>query len=185
MDNPIARLMQKDSIFKVGEVFSVNGREVKVRVDKTKNLTHMMYCGELIKNVVVGGYIKILKGFVQLVAKVDGEYIQENKKVDPEYHNTNEVIDRILIVQLIGYIENGNYYKGVKELPLIGNDCLLMDNAEFALIHRFAKSGESVIRIGSLMSDDRIPINIGINKFFSSHIGIFGNTGSGKSYTLS
>lgn len=59
-----------------------------------------------------------------------------------------------------------------------------MDNAEFALIHRFAKSGESVIRIGSLMSDDRIPINIGINKFFSSHIGIFGNTGSGKSYTL-
>ena len=184
MDNPIARIMQKDSIFKVGEVFSVNGREVKVRVDKTKNLTHMMYCGELIKNVVVGGYIKILKGFVQLVAKVDGEYIQENKKVNPEYHNTNEVIDRILIVQLIGYIENGNYYKGVKELPLIGNDCLLMDNAEFALIHRFAKSGESVIRIGSLMSDDRIPINIGINKFFSSHIGIFGNTGSGKSYTL-
>lgn len=184
MDNSIARIMQKDSIFKVGEVFSVNGREVKVRVDKSKNLTHMMYCGELIKNVVVGGYIKILKGFVQLVAKVDGEYIQENKKVDPEYHNTNEIIDRILIVQLIGYIENGNYYKGVKELPLIGNDCLLMDNAEFALIHRFAKSGESVIRIGSLMSDDRIPINIGINKFFSSHIGIFGNTGSGKSYTL-
>ncbi len=184
MDNPIARIMQKDSIFKVGEVFSVNGREVKVKVDKKKNLTHMMYCGELIKNVVVGGYIKILKGFVQLVAKVDGEYIQENKKVDPEYHNTNEIIDRILIVQLIGYIENDNYYKGVKELPLIGNDCMLMDNAEFELIHRFAKPGEPVIRIGALMSDDRIPINIGINKFFSSHIGIFGNTGSGKSYTL-
>ena len=42
MDNPIARIMQKDSIFKVGVVFSVNGREVKVRVDKSKNLTHMM-----------------------------------------------------------------------------------------------------------------------------------------------
>ncbi|NYT28620.1 MAG: DUF87 domain-containing protein [Candidatus Thiodubiliella endoseptemdiera] len=27
-------------------------------------------------------------------------------------------------------------------------------------------------------------MSLGINKLFASHIGIFGNTGSGKSYTL-
>jgi len=184
MTDSISSAMQKDSIFKVGEVVSVNGREVRIKVEKAKNLSHLLYCGELIKNVVVGSYVKILKGFEQFVAKVEGEYIQESKIINQDYYNTSEIIDRILVVQLIGYIEEEKYFKGVKELPLVGNDCMLMDNHEFALIHRFATTNDPTIDIGNLMSDERIPIELGINKLFSSHIGIFGNTGSGKSYTL-
>ena len=59
-----------------------------------------------------------------------------------------------------------------------------MDNSEFSLIHKFAKDDELTIEIGHLVSDSNVPIEISINKLFSSHIGIFGNTGSGKSYTL-
>jgi DNA helicase HerA-like ATPase len=40
------------------------------------------------------------------------------------------------------------------------------------------------IKIGQLEFDDGVDISLGINKLFASHIGIFGNTGSGKSYTL-
>jgi DNA helicase HerA-like ATPase len=42
-----------------------------------------------------------------------------------------------------------------------------------------------MIQVGHLASDTLIPIRLNINKLFASHIGIFGNTGSGKSYTLS
>ncbi|ADV44600.1 ATP-binding protein [Bacteroides helcogenes] len=176
--------LQKHSIFRVGEVYSVNGREVCIKVDKNKNLSHLLYKGNVIKNVSVGSYLKILKGFICLVAKVESETIKENYSVNVDYHNKNEEISRLLIIKLIGYFENKEYHKGVKELPLIGNECLLMDNEEFSLIHKFAKDGELTLQLGHLMTDNNVPIEIGINKLFSSHIGIFGNTGSGKSYTL-
>ncbi len=172
------------SIFRVGEVYSVDGRTICIKVDKDKNLSYLMYQGELIKNVSVGNYIKILKGFTQLVAKVESESIRENKNLVEQYHYKAEEIDRFLTVKLIGYFENGHYHKGVKELPLIGNTCQLMDNKEFAQIHRFANNDELSLRIGCLMTDEMIPIELGINKLFASHIGILGNTGSGKSYTL-
>lgn len=41
-----------------------------------------------------------------------------------------------------------------------------------------------MILIGHLDKDPLVPIQLGINSLFASHIGIFGNTGSGKSYTL-
>ena len=67
------------SIFKIGSVLSVNGREVKIKVDKQKNLPHTIYKGSLIKNVSVGGYVKIINGFSVFIAKVEGEYIQYDK----------------------------------------------------------------------------------------------------------
>ena len=69
------------SIFKIGRVMSVNGREVKIKVDKQKNLSHIIYNGELIKNVSVGGYVKILNGFTTLIAKVESEYIQHDNVI--------------------------------------------------------------------------------------------------------
>lgn len=174
----------KNSIFRIGEIYSVDGRSVTLIVDKDKNLSHILYKGDLVKNVSVGGYIKILKGFTKIIAKVESEYLKENKNIDKEYHHKSEEINRFLLVKLIGYFEGDKYYKGVKEVPLIGNVGLLMDNDEFSRIHRFAKEGEPTLKIGNLVSDDNVPIEIGIDKLFTSHIGIFGNTGSGKSYTL-
>ena len=43
---------------------------------------------------------------------------------------------------------------------------------------------DQTITIGSLASDEYTPISLSGQKLFSSHVGIFGNTGSGKSYTL-
>lgn len=78
--------LQKNSIFRVGEIYSVDGRTVCVKVDKDKNLSHILYQGDLVKNVSVGSYLKILKGFTQIVAKVESEYIKENKNFDILYH---------------------------------------------------------------------------------------------------
>lgn len=46
-----------NSVFRIGDVYSVDGRTVKVRVDKNKNSSHLIYKGALIKNVSVGGYV--------------------------------------------------------------------------------------------------------------------------------
>lgn len=173
----------KDSIFRIGEVYAVRGREITIKVDQNKNLSHIVYNGNLIKNVSVGSYLKITKGFYNFVAKVESEMLCENNHFT-EYHSQTETLTRLLIVKIIGYFEQGRYFKGVKEVPLIGDACFLLDNDEFLLIHKFASKNDVTINMGHLLSDDNIPIEIGINKLFASHIGIFGNTGSGKSHTL-
>lgn len=173
----------KDSIFRIGEVYAVNGREIIIKVDSNKNLPHVIYKGRLIKNVSVGSFLKIKKGFYNLVAKVESETLKENR-IETEYHSKQDSLIRLLIVKIIGYFEKGSYHKGVKEVPLIGNIAYLMDNDEFERIHRFADPEEETIYLGNLMLDENVPIRISIDRLFASHIGIFGNTGSGKSHTL-
>ena len=123
----------KDSIFRIGEIYAVNGREITIKVDKNKNLSHILYQGKLIKNVSVGSYLKIKKGFVRLVAIVEGELLKENH-INEDYHSQEDRLFRFLIVKIIGYFDGAMYHKGIKEIPLIGDICYLLDNEEFALI---------------------------------------------------
>lgn len=173
-----------NSIIRVGEVHSVNGRSVRVLVDNNKNDTHLLYNGTLIKNVSVGSYVKIAKGYVRIIAKVEGEYIGMDKDIPEGYHSAQDVINRYLDIKLLGFIDGKKYSQGIKEMPLIGNECFLLEKEEFDLIHQFSKDIKKSIFIGNLLMDEDQLIHLGVNELFSSHIGIFGNTGSGKSYTL-
>lgn len=172
------------SVFRIGVVHSVDGRVVKVLVDKNKNNSHLIFQGQLIKNVAVGSYVKILKGFETIIGKVETEYVEIDKGINGQYSSQEEYINRYLIVKLIGHVEGDSYRKGLTELPLIANECHLLTNKEFGMIHSFGSKDDVFIKIGAIASDPLVPISIGVNKLFASHIGIFGNTGSGKSYTL-
>ena len=176
----------KKSIFRIGEVSSVDGREVSVRVDQEKNRSHILYRGDLLSNVSVGGYVKLIKGFNSLIGKIEKEYIKEDKSTSqfPEYTQPEERFIRFLSVKMLGYFSGDKYRKGIKELPLIGNECVLLDLNEYKKIHSFAQKEESKIRLGSLITDERVSIDVSVDRLFASHIGIFGNTGSGKSHTL-
>ena len=180
----IKEYLQKMSIFRIGEVYSVDGRTIRIKVDADKNLSHLIYQGNLIKNVSVGSYLKILKGFDALVCQVESEFIREEDLLMSNYHNKSEEFSRYLNVKLLGYFKGKEYVKGVKEMPLIGNQCYLMDNEEFVSIHKFAREGDVTIELGHLHNDESVSIDLSVNRLFASHIGIFGNTGSGKSYTL-
>ena len=176
----------KKSIFRIGEVSSVDGREVSVRVDQEKNRSHILYRGELLSNVSVGGYVKLIKGFNSLIGKIEKEYVKEDKTASqsPEYTQAEERFVRFLSVKMLGYFSGDKYRKGIKELPLIGNECILLDAEEYQKIHSFAHEDECTIRLGALMTDGRVSIDVSVDRLFASHIGIFGNTGSGKSHTL-
>src|SRR5690554_6188241 len=179
------QIILKDSIFRIGKVFSVEGRIVKIKVDKQKNASHLLYKGELLKNVGVGGYIKIIKGYISIIGKVESEQVQEDKSVNHAYNKEEDKINRILNVSLLGFIDSNNFERGIKELPLIDNECFLLDKSEIEQVHDFVDEKKDVkLRLGVLALESGQPIHIGVNGLFASHIGIFGNTGSGKSYTL-
>lgn len=177
--------LQELSVFKIGSVVEINGRTIRIRVDKSKNGSHLLYQGKTLRNVSVGGYVKIAKGFSDIIARVDGEAVIEDSAPGSFYSSKRSHIDRILTVSLLGYFDReGKFRRGVRELPLINNDCFLLTQAEFDEIHSFVGPDDVALTIGSLAMEKGQQVNIGVDAVFASHIGICGNTGSGKSYTL-
>jgi DNA helicase HerA-like ATPase len=174
-----------ESVLKVGVVNEVKGKNVVIKVDKQKNAPHLLFRGQIIKNVSVGSYIKISKGFNEIIGKIDGEYISEDKNAEStNYKSYKNRIRRFLNISLVGFMEDGVFKQGLKELPLIENECFLLTQIEFDCIHSFAREDQDKIKIGTLLNETSVEIKLGVDKLFASHIGIFGNTGSGKSYSL-
>lgn len=174
-----------DTILKIGSVVSVQGRSVEIKVDAAKNASHLLFKGQLLKNVSVGSYIKIAKGFTHLVGKIEGEYVTEVKNSDfRTYTSEQEKIKRLLQISLIGFLEGNVFKQGIKELPLVDNEAYLLTQEEFNLVHKFVKDEEETFILGTLSQEKGKTIELSIDRLLASHIGIFGNTGSGKSYTL-
>ena len=177
-----------DSVFTIGSVFSVKGKDIVVKVNKDKNLPHLFFQGRTIKNVSVGlsNYVKILKGFTEIICKVEGEYLEEDKyKSNKKYTSEKEKIDRFLNVSVFGFYDNDHKFQhGIKEMPLIGSECRLLSRKEFETLHELSDQEELSITLGSLIDEETQRISISVKKLFAGHIGIFGNTGSGKSNTL-
>lgn len=177
-----------DSVFTIGTVFAVKGKDIVVRVNKDKNLPHLFFKGKTIKNVSVGlsNYVKILKGFTEIICKVEGEYLEEDKySTAKKYISEKQKIDRFLNVSVFGFYDNdGKFQHGIKEMPLIGSECKLLSKSEFEILHQLSDKDELSIHLGSLIDEETQNIFISVDKLFAGHIGIFGNTGSGKSNTL-
>lgn len=177
-----------DSVFTIGTVFAVRGKDIVVRVNKDKNLPHLFFKGKTIKNVSVGlsNYVKILKGFTEIICKVEGEYLEEDKyQTTKKYISEKQKIDRFLNVSVFGFYDNdGKFQHGIKEMPLIGSECKLLSKSEFEVLHQLSDKDELSIHLGSLIDEEAQNIFISADKLFAGHIGIFGNTGSGKSNTL-
>lgn len=177
-----------DSIFTIGSVFSVKGKDIVVKVNKDKNLPHLFFEGRTIKNVSVGlsNYVKILKGFTEIICKVEGEYIDEDKyQVGKQISNEKQRINRFLNVSVFGFYDNDRKFQhGIKEMPLIGSECKLLSRIEFENLHQLSGDKELSIHLGSLIDEETQNILVSVKKLFAGHIGIFGNTGSGKSNTL-
>lgn len=177
-----------DSVFTIGSVFSVKGKDIVVKVNKDKNLPHLFFKGKTIKNVSVGlsNYVKIVKGFTEIICKVEGEYLEEDRyQTGKNYTNEKQRINRFLNVSVFGFYDGDHKFQhGIKEMPLIGSECKLLSRDEFEALHQLSSGKELSVPLGTLVDEETQNISIAVKRLFAGHIGIFGNTGSGKSNTL-
>lgn len=174
----------KESIFIIGSVSSVSWREVKIKVNKNKNASHLIYNGDVLKNISVNSYVKITKWFTNIIWKVEWEYIETKKVYNNEYNKAEDLIERYLQVSLFGHFEWEKFQQWIKEMPLVDNECYLLDRKEFEALHKFNKEWEETINIWVLTEEPAQEIKVSINSLFASHIGVFWNTWSWKSNTL-
>ena len=177
-------LLRDDAVFRVGRVTAVEGRRVRITVDKMKNGSHLIYKGGIVRNVAVGSYVKIVKGFTEMIAKVDGESVREDPGASADYSRAVDRVARSLQVSLVGFVTAGRFERGIRELPLLDNECFILTENEFESIHQFVGREVPALQIGVLATEPTQKVRVGVDAIFASHVGIFGNTGSGKSYTL-
>jgi DNA helicase HerA-like ATPase len=178
----------KDSILRVGEVSSIDGRKVYISLDENKNASELFFDGTILKNIAVGSYVEIRKGFLSIIGKAEGEKLIDDYSTKNDDGNNYQKIDknkRTLTIALSGYINlDRKFIGGIKELPLIGNEAYILTDEKIHNIHNLLKE-DTPLKINIAKTEiEEVSINFPIDGLFNSHIAIFGNTGSGKSNTL-
>jgi DNA helicase HerA-like ATPase len=165
-------------MIEIGHVTAVVGIEITIKANTSSNLETHFFRGAAFKGVSIREFIAIDHGFREIVCLVEGEYLDDRVKEGegPEQHYV-----RKLKARPIGYFEDGKFSDGIKFLPKIGDIAKLIPEEKVERI--FEPKDGGGFSIGKLLKED-LQVSLPWKDLFNTHIGIFGNTGSGKSNTL-
>ena len=171
---------------KLGVVIAVDGLEAQIGMYNLTNDDVILWNGEMVVGPKIGAYLSINQNGIKIIASVTEEKVidQQNTVRSIEFDNrySKNSINRIVKLKTKGVIENDRFFVTSQYVPMIGNEVTTISSKEMNIIysqyneHNSIKIGDSIL--------EKYPVKIDINKFFASHVGIFGNTGSGKSNTL-
>lgn len=101
---------------------------------------------------------------------------ENNQKIVGEIE---EIDPEVIKVKFLGEFVNDRYIPGVLRKPLMSSKLRLINTNELTEI--IGTDNPSTLLLGSSPIYNKFPICVNINQFFSNHLAIFGNTGSGKS----
>jgi hypothetical protein len=136
--------LDTEAVLRVGEVSGVTGRRILISVDTDKNLSELFFDGDVLRNIAVGSYIDIRKGFVSLIGKVEGENARGDDNSNSEVRGAEQ--RRVLTVALVGFLDHqGRFFGGTKELPLVGNEAFLLTKEKIHQVHCLVSPAELMI----------------------------------------
>lgn len=170
----------------LGVITAVDGDVSQVGMYSMSNDAEFIWYGEVLTGPKIGAYLTITQNDIKIIATVSNEKVidQQNSIKSTEFDNrySKNSINRIISLKTKGVVESGKFHVTSQYVPMIGNEVSLTSIDELKIIYG-VESNEPTIRIGKSILEGQT-IQLSINKFFASHISIFGNTGSGKSNTL-
>jgi len=153
----------------IGEIFQVKGVKVTARLYNSFP-PYISHSGNVIQGPRIYSFVKTNVGLDKVVCKVIGEYQDINKNGE-----------RVLELIVVGSFVDGKFSSGVKVLPLVSANVELITAIEYEQLYVNPKYS---FEIGEDLFNSSFKVRLDMNKILPSHIGIFGNTGSGKSNTL-
>lgn len=177
--------MNRD-VKKLGVIVGVDGDISQVGMYQLSNDAGYLWYGDVLQGAKIGAYLTILQNNVKIIASVVTEKVadQQNTIRSTEFDNrfSKNSINRIVHLKTKGVIENGEFKVTSQYVPMIGNEVCITSKQDLELIYGINEF-EPTISIGKTILEGQV-VPLSINKIFASHIGVFGNTGSGKSNTL-
>jgi len=159
----------------IGEVVSVKGVNIVLELYEESNKETLFYGGERFNGVSIQEHVLIRRGFKDIVAIVQGEYLDERFKAEGDKYYIRKIE-----LKPIGFYHHGKFEEGIKHLPMIRDVAYLMSDAQIRNI--YGEDNQDFV-VGKILKED-LPVSLPWYRLFNTHIGVFGNTGSGKSNTL-
>lgn len=176
----------------IGHIVTVDSLSVFVRLDDDLKSLYKSGYEEIYPVARINSYIVIPVGADRIVAIVDRVMNRE----ETDLSKTRGAIfltesSRYLSATMIGTIENGKYIQGVYNYPILDNPVWYVTRKDLDIIFDQKQKGEIInfkedyyLPIGTSPAFPDYQVKINPDRMFGKHAAILGNTGSGKSCTL-
>lgn len=155
----------------IGSIIEVRGVKVSAKFYKKLPL-HMIQNANIFPAPQINSYVKTNVGLDTIICQIVGEHLIKNEK---------GISDHIVDLEVRGRVSKNCFLGGLRLLPIVGAKIETLSENEYNSI--FLKPKFSIC-LGHNLYDTSNKIYLDVNRLIPSHIGIFGNTGSGKSNTL-
>lgn len=156
----------------VGRIIEVSGLKIKAKLFHLLP-PYLTTNGKRESSPKINAYVKTKIGIDTIICQVDGEYsVEKEDKVESHF----------LELSVKGYLDNGKFIQGLRVLPIVSANIELLEEKDLLCI--YADKQQNDIELGNDIFDESKKIRVSLNKLIPSHIGVFGNTGSGKSNTI-
>lgn len=172
-------MSRADSTF-IGEIASVNGGVVSVRLRDDMPSTLLLVEGESYRIGQIGGFLRIPLGYNQLYAVCTQVGADAAPKTLSEDAKSSQ---RWMSVTLFGEAVGNRFERGVSQYPTVGDEVHLVTSDDLSVIYS-AVGTKGTIAVGHIASSSGIPARLDLGRIVARHAAIVGSTGSGKSNSV-
>jgi uncharacterized protein DUF87 len=174
----------------IGQVASVTGAIVRVRLREDIPSTLVMIGGESYRVGQIGGFFRVPLGYTNLYAvctQIGADAAPPGSaeagfgaalEADKQLHLSGY---RWMTIVLFGEALGGEFERGVGQYPTVGDEVHLVTNDDLKVIYGWAKGKKGTISVGRIAAASGISADISVAGLVSRHSVIVGSTGAGKS----
>lgn len=167
----------------VGEIVSVSGNTITVKLSDTIKSNMPVIDGVVYRIGQIGSFLKIPLGYANLygiVSQIGASAIPENLKTAPDGDYANFDNRQYLSLVLIGEQIGRRFERGVSQSPTTGDKAHLVTIRDLDVIYGGYDDKNSIV-VGNISVSESLDAKIDLNRLISRHCAILGSTGSGKS----
>jgi uncharacterized protein len=180
--------MQNSNQTFIGEVASVTGSVVTVRLRDDMPSTLLLVDGESYRVGQIGGFARIPLGYTSLYGvctQIGAAAAPANNpdKAAVSLATDPRIDNRWMTVTLFGESISRRFERGVSQYPTVGDTVHLVTPADMRTIYGDS-AGDDSITVGEIAAASGVPARLRISPLVARHISVVGSTGAGKSNTV-
>ncbi len=122
----------------------------------------------------VGSYLMVKQSGTKILCIVERMWTESAAR--------SHDVHKLSLVPLGEYDDNGNFERGINHFPTVGAELIMVSNWNLERI--FSDYSEVYYKVGKLSTFEAIDVYLDPSSFFGRHAAVLGQTGSGKSWTV-
>ncbi len=177
----------------VGQVASVAGGVVRVRLRDDMPTTLVFVEGESYRVGQIGGFFRLPIGYTQLYSvctQVGADAAPNTTTTDYQTIERDDAKNdslsgfRWMTLVLFGESVSGRFERGVGQYPTVGDEVHFVTGNDLGVIYG-AQHSIVGLKVGTIASTAGIPASLDLGRLVSRHCAVVGSTGAGKSNLVS